>query len=129
MEKVHQTIRFEQSCLMKSCIMLNTKMKTTAKNETEKDFLKLVNNSVSRKIMKNVRNHKYVNLVRSREKYIMYEIESNFGSMVPRSNTHHRCLQRNSHKMYSYFSNSMILLCCKREMLTATSIHFMLSCP
>ena len=129
MEKIHQTIRFEQSCLMKSCIMLNTKLKTTAKNEIEKDFLKLVNNRVSRKIMKNVRNHKYLNLVRSREKYIKYEIESNFGSMGPRLNTHHRCLQRNSHKMYAYFSNSMILLCCKREMLTAPSIHFMHSSP
>ena len=42
---------------------MNNKLRTEAKNDFEKDLLKLINNSVSGKTMKNVRKHRYFKLV------------------------------------------------------------------
>ena len=43
---------------MKLYIMLNTKLRTAANNEFEKDFLKLIDSSGFGKTMENTRNHK-----------------------------------------------------------------------
>ena len=78
LKKVHRVIRFEQSSWMKPYIMLNTKLRTVAKNEFEKHFFKLMNNSVFGKTMENIRNHKEMKLVTSRDKYKKYVIKPNF---------------------------------------------------
>ena len=42
---------------------MSTELITKAKNDFEKDFFKLMNNSVFRKAMENVKNHRDIKLV------------------------------------------------------------------
>ena len=63
--KVNRVISYDQSNFMKSYIMLNTELRTKADNEFEKDFYKLMNNSVYGKTMENVRNRINFRLISS----------------------------------------------------------------
>ena len=67
LKQVHRVIEFTQKPFMKSYIMKNTNERSKSKNDFEKDFYKLMNNSVYGKTMENVRNRINFRLISSEE--------------------------------------------------------------
>ena len=68
--KIYRVASFTQKPWMKKYIDFNTEKRTIAKNEFEKNFFKLLNNSVYGKAMENVRGHSLVNLVSDPTKFL-----------------------------------------------------------
>ena len=82
LEKVHRMIEFNQSAWLKSYIDFNTQLRTQAKNDFEKDSLKLMNNSVFGKTMENTRKQNDIKLITNRESYLNTVMKPNFKSRI-----------------------------------------------
>ena len=75
---IYRGIKFEESEWLKPYIDMNTKLRTKANNNFEKDFYKLGNNSIFGKTMENIRNRVDIKLVNDRDKAKKLTAKPNF---------------------------------------------------
>ncbi|RWR98532.1 hypothetical protein B4U79_01333, partial [Dinothrombium tinctorium] len=89
--RLYKILQFKQSAFMKSYIDMNTALRAKATNDFEKDFFKLMNNSVFGKTMENIRNRQNI------------FFESNENRILNR-------VSKFNYKHYTIFSDNLIAL-------------------
>ena len=78
-DKVHKIVTFDEKDFLEEYINLNTKLRKHAKNDLEKDLLKLMNNAIFGKSMENLLNKSNVKLINNDpEKLLKLIKEPNF---------------------------------------------------
>ena len=70
--KIHRVLKFKQSDWMKKYIDFNTEKRMNAANDFEKDFFKLIINSVYGKTMENLRKRINVRLLNNAKEFLKY---------------------------------------------------------
>ena len=75
---VHRGVSFYQSPWMEPYIIKNTKLRMSATNSFEKDFFKLMNNSVFGKTIENIRKRQNINLIDNRKQALKLSSKPNF---------------------------------------------------
>ena len=82
LKKIHRGIKFIEDDFLKPYIDKNTNLRAQAKNNFEKDFFKLMNNSVFGKTIENIRNRVNVKLVNTGEQFKKLTAKPNYGSRI-----------------------------------------------
>ena len=78
LQKVYRVIKFRKEAWLKSYIDMNTEFKTKENNIFEKDFFKLMNNSVFVKTTEDLRKHRDIRLVSNDRKRSRLEAEPSY---------------------------------------------------
>ena len=78
LKKIHRGIKFIEDDFSKPYIDKNTNLRTQAKNNFEKDFFKLMNNSVFGKTMENIRNRVNIKLTTTGEQFKKLTAKPNY---------------------------------------------------
>ena len=87
LKKVHKVLQFDQKPWLKPYIEMNTELRKKTKNDFEKDFFKLMNNTVFGKPMENVRKIRDIKLVTT---------DKRRNKLVPEPNCHAiKCFSEN----------------------------------
>ena len=76
--KIHRGISFDEKAWLKPYIDLNTNLRSKAQHEFEKDFFKLMNNSVFGKTIENIRNRVNIRLVNNQKSLKKCAAKPNF---------------------------------------------------
>jgi hypothetical protein len=80
--KVHRAVKFVEESWLEKYIQLNTDLRNRGTTDFEKDFFKLMNNSVFGKTMENIRNRVDIRLVNDEKKWNNLVQKHNFKSMT-----------------------------------------------
>ena len=80
--KIHRILTFDESPWLKTYIDFNTQKRSKAANPFEKDFFKLMNNSVFGKTMENLRKRINIKLTHSEKVLLKYIAKPSFVSSV-----------------------------------------------
>ena len=79
---VYRGVEFHQSFWLRGYISMNTERRKNARNSFEKDFFKLMNNSIFGKTMENVRGRKNIELVHTEKRMKKVAAKPNFSSFT-----------------------------------------------
>jgi hypothetical protein len=80
--KIHRALQFDQSCWLQPYINSNTVRRAAARSTFEKEFYKLMNNSVFGKTLQNNRKHKDIKLISDKKKLERLVAKPNFGTSI-----------------------------------------------